>query len=40
MEEKYFFDNDNNNNNENRFPIYNYNNTGDIMIVNPFFYRF
>ena len=37
MEEKYFFDNGNNNNNENRFPIYNYNNTGEIMIVNPFF---
>ena len=39
MEEKYFFDNDNDYD-ENRFPIYNYNNTGDIMIVNPFFYRF
>ena len=37
MEEKYFFDNDNNNNNGNQYPIYNYNNTGEIMIVNPFF---
>ena len=36
MEEKYFFDNDNNNYG-NQYPIYNYNNTGDIMIVNPFF---